>query len=87
MLHHELELWVKAGAAPAEVLARVTGKAAQRLGAGARTGLLQPGYEATAVLVEGNPLADISATARIVTLFFKGERVNRASLFEQFEKK
>jgi imidazolonepropionase-like amidohydrolase len=72
---------------PTAALQAVTQRAAVRAGAGARLGLLKPGYEATVVLVEGNPLTDMAATARIAVVFFKGERVNRAALFEQFDKK
>jgi ABC-type multidrug transport system permease subunit len=79
-LQRELELWVAAGISPKDVLIDATSKAAKRLGIGSRAGLIQPGYEATLLIVEGNPEEDILATARIRSVMFKGERVNRDSL-------
>jgi hypothetical protein len=35
------------------------------------------------VLVEGNPLEDISDTERIVNIFFHGEQVDRGALVEK----
>ena len=48
-----------------------------------RIGLIRKGYDASLLLVDGNPLQDISATERISTVFFKGERVDRSGLFDQ----
>jgi len=53
------------------------------LGQSGRIGLIPRGYEATLLVVDGNPLDDIVATERISYIFFKGERVDRSSLFEQ----
>jgi imidazolonepropionase-like amidohydrolase len=60
-----------------------TYNAARLLRADQRIGLIRKGYEASLLLVDGNPLQDISATERISTVFFKGERVSRADIFEQ----
>ena len=35
------------------------------------------------VLVDGNPLVDVSATERISSVIFRGERVDRQDLFDQ----
>ena len=41
-------------------------------------------YElARVLLVDGDPLSDISATERISLVVYKGERIRRASLFNQ----
>ena len=45
-------------------------------------GAIRPGYDATLLLVDGNPLEDISYTERISVVLFQGERVNRAALLE-----
>jgi ABC-type transport system involved in cytochrome c biogenesis permease component len=82
-VHRELQLWVDAGIPPAVALQDATYNAARLLGAGQRIGLIRKGYEASLLLVDGNPLQDISATERISTVFFKGERVDRTGLFEQ----
>ena len=82
-VHRELQLWVEAGIPPAAALQGATYNAAKLLRADQRIGLIRKGYEANLLLVDGNPVQDISATERISTVFFKGERVNRPDLFEQ----
>ncbi len=82
-VHRELQLWVEAGIPPAAALQGATYNAARLLHADSRIGLIRKGYDASLLLVDGNPLQDISATERISTVFFKGERVDRSSLFEQ----
>jgi imidazolonepropionase-like amidohydrolase len=82
-VHRELQLWVKAGVPAAVALQAATFNAAHMLKADDRIGLVKEGREANLLLVDGNPLEDISATERISTILFKGERVNRAGLFDQ----
>jgi imidazolonepropionase-like amidohydrolase len=71
-LHHELAALVDAGFTPQEALAAATTvpAAAFRLG---KRGQVARGYKADLVLVEGNPLADIAATRRIVEVWKDGE--------------
>ena len=82
-VHRELQLWVEAGIPPAVALQAATYNAARLLRADQRIGLIRKGYDASLLLVDGNPLQDISATERISTVFFKGERVDRSDLFDQ----
>lgn len=82
-LHRELQLWVAAGVPPAAALQAATLNAARALGAEDRIGSIRQGREANFFLVDGNPLEDISATERISLVLFKGERVNRQTLFDQ----
>jgi imidazolonepropionase-like amidohydrolase len=82
-IHRELQLWVQAGIPPEAALRAATYNAAQLLKASDRIGAIRKGYDATLLLVDGNPLQDISATERISSVFFKGERVNRSALLEQ----
>ncbi len=86
-VHRELQLWVAAGVPAGAALQGATANAAALLGAGARMGRIQKGFEATLLLVDGNPLLDISSTERISMVLFKGERVNRGELFEADKKK
>jgi imidazolonepropionase-like amidohydrolase len=46
-------------------------------------GGIVPGFEANLLLVDGNPLRDISSTERISIVFCRGERVYRTELFDQ----
>ncbi len=82
-LHRELQLWVEAGVPAAVALQAATYNGAQLLRASNRMGLIKKGYEANLLLVDGNPLKDISVTERISLVMFKGERVNRSELFDQ----
>ncbi|MBK5291919.1 MAG: amidohydrolase family protein [Acidobacteriia bacterium] len=82
-VHRELQLWVAAGIPQAVAIQAATHNAAKLLGAGGRVGLIKEGYEATLLLVDGNPLQDITSTERISSIFFKGERVDRQGLFDQ----
>jgi imidazolonepropionase-like amidohydrolase len=82
-LHHELQLWVAAGVPAAVALQAATSNAAKLLRAEQRIGAVRKGLDANLLLVDGNPLADITATERISLVVFKGERIRRAALFEQ----
>lgn len=82
-LHRELQLWAQAGIPPRDVLRAATFHAARVSGAGQRLGLLQPGFEATLLIVDGNPLEDITTTARINFILAKGERVLRQDMLER----
>jgi len=82
-VQHELELWVKAGIPPAQALQAATYNAAKVLRADDRIGSIQKGRDATLVLLDGDPLQDISNTERIAVVMFRGERVDRSDLFDQ----
>ncbi|HUQ95566.1 MAG TPA: ABC transporter permease [Bryobacteraceae bacterium] len=82
-VHRELQLWVKAGIPAGAALQAATGNSAKLIGLGNRSGLIRTGYEASLLLVDGNPLEDIAATERISMVMFKGERVSLASLFDK----
>jgi imidazolonepropionase-like amidohydrolase len=81
-LHRELKLWVESGIPAADALEAATLQAARLLGA-RNIGAIRQGWDADLLLVDGNPLEDISTTERISLVAFKGERVHRAELFQQ----
>ncbi|HTC47832.1 MAG TPA: amidohydrolase family protein [Candidatus Aquilonibacter sp.] len=82
-VQHELELWVKAGIPPAVALQAATLNAARLLRADNHIGSIRPGNDADLLVIDGNPLEDITATERISLVVFKGERVDRSELFDQ----
>ena len=82
-MHRELQLWVKAGIPAAVALQAATLAGARLLRAESRFGAIRKGLEADLLLVDGNPLEDISATQRISTVIFRGERIRRSALFDQ----
>jgi imidazolonepropionase-like amidohydrolase len=81
-VQHEMKLWVQAGIPAGAALQAATYNAAKLLRTDKRMGLIKKGYDANLLLVDGNPLQDISATEQISSVFLKGERVDRSSLFE-----
>jgi imidazolonepropionase-like amidohydrolase len=81
-IHRELQLWVAAGVPPAVALKAATYDAAKLLRVEDRIGLIEPGYDANLLIVDGNPLETISSTERISTVFFQGEWMDRPSLLE-----
>ncbi len=73
-LHGELELLVRAGLAPGEALAAATAWPAERFGLTDR-GRIAPGQRADLLLVDGDPLQDITATRRIAGVWKNGHAV------------
>jgi imidazolonepropionase-like amidohydrolase len=82
-VQHELELWVKAGIPPAVALQAATYNAAKVLRADGQIGIIQPGRDANLVLLDGDPVEDISNTEHIYSVMFRGERIDRTELFKQ----
>jgi imidazolonepropionase-like amidohydrolase/ABC-type multidrug transport system permease subunit len=81
-IHREMQLWVEAGLTPATALQAATYNNAKLLRVDNRLGLIKKGYDASLLLIDGNPLQDISATEHISMVVYKGERVNRSELFD-----
>ena len=82
-VQQELALWVQAGIPPSVALTAATHNAARLLRVDNRIGSIEVGHEANLLLVDGDPLSDISATERISLVVYKGERVRRPGLFDQ----
>jgi imidazolonepropionase-like amidohydrolase len=82
-VQHELQLWVRAGIPPAVALQAATSNAARLLKLDDRVGSIRRGNDADLLIVDGNPLEDITATERISMVVFKGERIDRTELFDQ----
>lgn len=79
-LQTELELLVRhAGLTPAQALHSATQVNAAALGKLDQMGTLEPGKQASFVLVEGNPQDDISALRRVHTTVKRGRRFVRAN--------
>jgi len=82
-VQREIELWVAAGIPIEVALEAATANAARLLRADQRMGTVEKGKEASLLVVDGNPLQDVRALSAISNIFFKGERVNRTTIFEQ----
>jgi enamidase len=74
-LHEELAQYVKAGFQPAEILTFVTINNATYLGKADALGKIAPGYAADLILVQGNPLQDISSLRKPAWVMLEGQIV------------
>ena len=79
-LHDELGHLVKAGLTPLQALQASTINAARWLGRESRHGMLTRGSASDLVILDGNPIADISATRRIHGVVVRGRYLDRAKL-------
>ncbi|MDQ2812459.1 MAG: amidohydrolase family protein [Actinomycetota bacterium] len=73
-LHHELELLVDAGLSTLDALRAATSRPAHYFGLADR-GVIEPGRRADLVLVDANPLQDITATQSIRRIWCAGIEV------------
>lgn len=79
-LHDELELFVKAGLTPREALQTATINPAKFLGKEKDLGTVQRGKLADLVLLDGNPLENISNTRRISGVVVNGKYLPQETL-------
>ena len=80
LLPDQLALLVDAGLTPVEALRTATRGAADWLGQGAQLGTITPGKYADAVLLEGDPLIDITNVKRIAAVIAAGRLLRQADL-------
>lgn len=83
-LHDELELLVKAGLSTGEALSAATRLPATWLGIEDKTGTVQAGKYADLVLLDANPLDDISNTRKIAGVFANGRWVSKKEIDKMF---
>ena len=79
-LHRELEYLVDAGLSPYEALRTGTVNAAEYFDASDQFGSIQEGLAADLVLLDSNPLADISESRRIHGVMVRGRWLSRSDL-------
>jgi imidazolonepropionase-like amidohydrolase len=81
----ELEFMVAAGMSPMNVIVAATSRAAEYLGV-KDTGTLTQGKRADFLVLDANPLDDISNTRRIAAVYIGGALVDRAALRRSLQK-
>ncbi len=74
----ELRLRVQAGATPLAAITMATAWSAECLGVGDQVGTLEPGKLADLVVLDGDPLADLSALEKIHAVYKDGAPIRRA---------
>jgi len=79
-LHRELELYVQAGIAPAEVLRMATLQPAQVVGLAGQRGVIAPGQQADMILVDGDPTRNIADIRHVWRTIKAGQVYDPAAL-------
>jgi imidazolonepropionase-like amidohydrolase len=82
-MHTELENMVAAGMTPADAVVAATRTSAETLGLDT-LGMVAPGKSADFVVLDANPLDDITNTRRIADVYLRGRRVDRLKLRADF---
>ncbi len=76
-LDREIELYVKAGFTPMEAIQAATLVPAQAMGMEKESGTIEAGKRADVILVDGNPLENISDIRKVSTVFAGEECTSR----------
>ena len=79
-IHHELEYLVDAGLTPFEALQTGTANPAEFFGRSGDFGVVRTGVEADLILLDANPLEDITNTRRIHGVMLRGRWLPRSEL-------
>jgi imidazolonepropionase-like amidohydrolase len=82
-MHSEVENMVAAGLRPADVLVAATRTSALVLGLD-DLGVIAAGKSADFIVLDANPLDDITNTRRISTVYLRGQQIDRRKLRESF---
>jgi imidazolonepropionase-like amidohydrolase len=80
MLHHELELYARAGIAPAEVLRLATLTPALVMGVNRDRGIIAAGKLADMILIDGDPTKDVRDLDKITTVIKAGNVYDPAAI-------
>lgn len=81
-LHRELELYVKAGLTPMEVIQLATIGSARVMGMDSEVGTIEPGKRADMILIDGNPLEDFTTLRKVTRVVAKGRMYDPAPLWQ-----
>ena len=79
-LHDELKLLVETGLTPHEALTSATRLPAKWLGIEDKIGTIETGKYADLILLDANPLNDISNTRKISGVFVNGQWIDKAKI-------
>ncbi len=80
-LDREIELYVQAGFTPMEAIQAATLVPARAMGMENESGTIEPGKRADVILVDGNPLENISDIRKVSAVFAAGKMYQPAALW------
>jgi imidazolonepropionase-like amidohydrolase len=83
--HHEIARWVEFGLPPAEAIVAATSRPAELLGL-KDAGTLESGKRADFIVLDANPLDNISHTRRISAVYLAGAKLDREALVARWKK-
>jgi imidazolonepropionase-like amidohydrolase len=83
--HHEIRNWVLFGATPAEAIVAATSRPAEAMGL-KDVGSLAEGKWADFLVLNANPLDDISNTRKIAAVFLRGVKQDRDAMLTKWKK-
>jgi imidazolonepropionase-like amidohydrolase len=83
--HHEIRKYVQLGLSPAEAIIASTSRPAEVLGLN-DVGALAEGKWADFVVLNANPLDDISNTRQIDSVYLRGKKLDRQALLDKWKK-
>jgi hypothetical protein len=81
-LHRELELYVRAGLTPMEVIRLATGGSARVMGMDREVGTIEVGKRADMILTDGNPLLEFGALRKVSRVIVNGRMYDPAELWK-----
>jgi imidazolonepropionase-like amidohydrolase len=83
--HHEMGMYVRLGATPAEAIIASTSRPAEALGL-TDVGTLAKGKKADFIVLNANPLDNIKNTRQISAVYLRGAKLDREALLAQWKK-
>jgi imidazolonepropionase-like amidohydrolase len=78
--HREMEIYAKSGMTPQQVIVASTNSGAEALRLDKDLGTLEVGKLANLLVLDANPLADITNTRKVASVYFQGKAVDREAL-------
>lgn len=84
-VHREMALMAASGLSPYEILEAATRNAAEYVGDASEFGTIEVGKRADLLLLEANPLEDVSNVSRLAGVMVRGRWISEAEIQQRLE--